>query len=337
MNIGPRPVGDGEPTFVLAEIASAHQGEAVQALALAKNAQEAGADGVKFQLFRASELIAPNDPRRSTFDQIELAPDEWEQVLNETAALGIAILIEVFDRTSLELAERADVAAYKVHSTDMENPEFVRAVAATGRPVLFSTGGIGLGAVEAAIAVARTEGNEDIMLLHGVQNFPTRIEDTHLRFIATLKRAFGLPVGFLDHADGATAMATTLPALAAAFGASLVEKHVTLDRGDKGFDYESALEKKTFAQMVQLIRETEKAFGRHDLPSGASAERYHRLMRRAVLSGVNLPEGEPLQKSQLVFLRSETGLAPYEATRILGRKPRHEIPAWEPLTEDLFE
>ena len=337
MNIGPRPVGDGEPTFVLAEIASAHQGKSDQAIALAKNAQEAGADGVKFQLFRSSELVAPNDPRRSTFNQIELTPDEWEQILKETTALDIAILIEVFDRTSLELAERANVAAYKVHSTDMENPEFVRAVAATGRPVLFSTGGMGLRAVEAAISVARTEGNQNIMLLHGVQNFPTRVEDTHLRFIATLKHAFGLPVGFLDHVDGATAMATMLPALAVAFGASLVEKHVTLDRGDKGFDYESALEKKPFAQMVQLIRETEKAFGRHDLPSGASAERYHRLMRRAVLSSVSLPEGEPVQKSQLVFLRSETGLAPYEATRVLGRKPRQEIPAWEPLTEDLFE
>jgi N,N'-diacetyllegionaminate synthase len=337
MNIGSRPVGDSESTFVLAEVASAHQGEAVQAIALAKNAKEAGADGVKFQLFRASELIAPNDPRRSTFDQIELELGDWEQVLHETVALGIEVLIEVFDRTSLALAEKAEIAAYKIHSTDMENPEFVRAVAATGRPVLFSTGGIGLGAVEAAIAVARTEGNKDIMLLHGVQNFPTRVEDTHLGFIGTLKRAFGLPVGFLDHVDGSSDMATTLPALAVAFGANLIEKHVTLDRAAKGFDYESALEKQAFARMVELIRETEKAFGREDLPSGASAERYHRLMRRAVLSGVDLAAGEPVQRAHLVFLRSETGLAPYEATRILGRKPRRAIPAWEPLTEDLFE
>jgi sialic acid synthase SpsE len=318
-------------------VASAHQGEAIQALALAKTAQEAGADGVKFQLFRAAELIAPNDPRRPIFDQIELSPDDWEHVLTEAVGIGIAVLAEVFDRPSLELAERHGVAAYKIHSTDLENPEFIRAVAATGRPLLLSTGGLGLGAVEAAVSVARTEGNRELMLLHGVQNFPTRVEDSELGFIATLKRAFGLPVGFLDHVDGGSTMALLLPALAVAFGASLVEKHVTLDRSAKGFDYESALEKGSFRSMVELIRDAEKAIGSGKLPSGAGAERYHRLMRRAVLSRVPLRRGEPVTRDQLAFLRSETGLAPYEAARVVGRKPRQDIPANEPLSEDLFE
>jgi N,N'-diacetyllegionaminate synthase len=337
IQIGGKAVGEGAPAFVLAEVASAHQGEAIQALALAKNAREAGADGVKFQLFRASELIAPNDPRSSTFEQIELSLDDWDQVLSETRALGIAIFVEVFDRACLSLAERHDVAAYKIHSTDIENPEFVRAVAASGRPLLLSSGGSGLGAIESAIEVARREGNEALMVLHGVQNFPTRSEDSNLRFLETLKRLFDLPVGFLDHVDGGSTTALVLPALAVAFGADLVEKHMTLDRTAKGFDYESALEKDSFASMVGLIREAEKAFGSSRLPAGASAERYHRLMRRAVLSRVDLRKGEPVGKEQLAYLRSETGLPPYEAPRILGRKPRRDIPAFEPLTEDLFE
>jgi sialic acid synthase SpsE len=337
MKIGERDVGDGAPAFVLAEVASAHQGEAIQALALAKNAKEAGADAVKFQLFRASELIAGNDPRLSTFQQIELSLEDWDEVLSETRAFGIAVFAEAFDRESLALAEKHDVAAYKIHSTDIENPEFIRAVAATGKPVLLSTGGSGLGAVEAAIEVTRTEGNDALMLLHGVQNFPTRSEDSHLRFIETLKRTFGLPVGFLDHVDGASPMARLLPALAVAFGADLVEKHVTLDRKAKGFDYESALEKDAFAAMISLIREAEKAFGSARVPSGASAARYHRLMRRAVLSRIALKRGEPVTKEQIAFLRSETGLPPYDAPRLLGRKPRRDIPPFEPLTEDLFE
>ena len=194
-----------------------------------------------------------------------------------------------------------------------------------------------MGAVESAIAVARTEGNENVMLLHGVQNFPTRASDSHLRFIGTLKQTFGLPVGFLDHVDGGSTMALMLPALAVAFGADLVEKHVTLDRSAKGFDYESALEKDRFAAMVELIREAESAFGAPSLTLTAGAERYHQMMRRAVLSRVELKKGAPVQKEQLAFLRNETGLAPYEAARIVGRKPRRDVPAWQPLTEDLFE
>lgn len=337
MRIGAKEVGLGAPAFVLAEVASAHQGEAIQALALAKTAQQAGADGVKFQLFRAKELIAPNDPRFSTFQQIELTFEEWEHVLAESSGLGLSVLVEVFDRASLKLAERHPVSAYKIHSTDLENPEFIRDVAARKKPLLLATGGLGLGTIEAALAVARREGNDDVMLLHGVQNFPTRVEDSQLAFIGTLKRAFGRPVGFLDHVDGGSPLATVLPALAVAFGADLIEKHVTLDRNEKGFDYESALERDAFAAMVALVRGAESSVGSETLPEGGSAERYHRLMRRAVLSRVSLPKGQPVGKEHLAFVRSETGLAPYEAARVLGRKPKEDIPPWEPLTEDLFE
>ena len=337
IEIAGQKVGGDCPAFVLAEVASAHQGEAVQALALASNAKEAGADGVKFQLFRAEALVAPNDPNRSTFDQIELSIDDWSHVLSESQALGMPVFADVFDRESLSIGESASVAAYKIHSTDMENPELIRAVAATGKPVLLSTGGTGLGAVESAISVCRTEGNENLMLLHGVQNFPTRAADSRLRVIHTLKRTFGLPVSFLDHVDGGSPMALMLPALAVGFGADMVEKHMTLDRRAKGFDYESALEKADFASMVELIREAESAFGTGDVQSSAAAERYHRVMRRAVLSRVELKKGVAIDKDQLIYLRNETGLAPYESPRLMGRKPRADIAPWEPLTEDMFE
>jgi sialic acid synthase SpsE len=219
----------------------------------------------------------------------------------------------------------------------MENPEFIRVVAATGKPLLLSTGGCDLKDVGHAIEKAQAEGNEQIMLLHGVQNFPTRIEDSHLRYIGTLKKTFGLPVGFLDHVDGGSPMALVLPALALAFGADLIEKHMTLDRMAKGFDYESALEPETFRAMVEQLRETEKAFGSGEEPREESAERYHQLMRRAVVSREALRKGEPLRGEQLIFLRNEKGLAPKNVALISGRKPKRDIEAWEPLTEDLFE
>ncbi len=260
VEIGPFRVGI-EPAFILAEVGSALQGRVEEALALARASREAGANGVLFQLFPAAELIPPHDARLATFQQIELSMAEWERVLDEARSLGVAVLAAVFDRSSLSLGESHAVAAYKIHSTDMENPELIREVAATGKPLILSTGSRSLSDVEMALEVARNEDNEKVVLLHGVENAPTRIEDSHLRFIATLKRTFGLPMGFIDHVDGRSPMALILPVLAQAFGADLIEKHITLDRQAKGPDFDSALEPGSFCEMVELIRQSEMAFG----------------------------------------------------------------------------
>lgn len=337
INVSNRRIGDGAHCFVLGEVASAHQGKPAEALELARSAQRAGADGIKFQLFAAEELIAPTDSRFPTFRQIELAPPEWERILDEAHEMGLPVFADIFDRPSLRIGEKGGVAAYKIHSTDMENPEFIRAVAATGKPVMLSTGGSGLGTVEAAIEATTREANREVVLLHGVQNFPTKVDDSHLRYIRTLKTRFELPVGFLDHVDGGSLMAKLLPALAVAFGADLVEKHITRDRRAKGFDYESSLEPAPFGEMVDLIRQSEVAFGEEEMTLGESAHRYHELMRRAVVSREALKKGEPLRVEQLAMVRNERGVAPSYMPRLLGRKPRRDIPAWEPLTEELFE
>jgi N,N'-diacetyllegionaminate synthase len=337
ISLANRQIGDAASCFVLAEVASAHQGRPAEALELARAAHQAGADGIKFQLFAAEELIAPIDPRFTTFRQIEIASREWERILGEGTGMGFPVLADVFDRPSLAIGEKNGVTAYKIHSTDMENPEFIRAVAATGKPVLLSTGGSGLETVEAALESTSAEGNHQIVLLHGVQNFPTKVKDSHLRYIRTLKTRFGRPVGFLDHVDGGSLMARLLPALAVAFGADLVEKHITRDREAKGFDYQSSLEPDHFREMVDLIRQSETAFGSEEVFLGESAHRYHKMMRRAVVSRETLQKGEPLRVEQLALLRNEKGLAPLHLPRLLGKKPRKDIPAWEPLTEELFE
>ena len=128
-----------------------------------------------------------------------------------------------------------------------------------------------------------------------------------------------------------------LPALAVAFGADLVEKHITRDRQAKGFDYESSLEPEPFSEMVDLIRQSEAAHGDEEMTLGESAHRYHQLMRRAVVSREALQKGEPLRAEQLALVRNEKGVAPSDMPCLLGRKPRRDIPAWEPLTEELFE
>src|SRR5262245_58481612 len=128
IGLGTRAIGEGEPCFILAEVASAHGGSADVALKMLESAFKMGADGIKFQLFRAESLVVQRHPSRKDFDQIELTEKEWHKVLSAAKASGLALFVEPFDRPSLELAREAGADAFKVHTTDMENPEFIRAV-----------------------------------------------------------------------------------------------------------------------------------------------------------------------------------------------------------------
>ena len=343
LKLGERTVGDDSPTFVLAEIASAHQGQADMAMALARVASEAKADGVKFQLFRADALIAPNDSRYDTFRQIELSVEAWHRVLSEAERLSLPLIADVFDEASLEIAEAHDFVAYKIHFTDLENPELIKAVAATGKPILLGTGGVEPVALAQAILWVQEVAGNRWMPMHGVQNFPTRLEDSGLHALAQLRHRYGRPVGFLDHVDGASPEALQLPALAVVAGADLVEKHITLDRSAQGFDYESALEKEALVEMIDSIRRAEQALGPRRLARPAEAglgdahSRYHRLMRRSALAARPLEAGHILNRDDVVYLRHARGLAPSTMRQHFGRRLASPLAAFDPISAEHFE
>ena len=336
--LGSRTIGEGQPCFVLAEVASAHGGEADRALRMLESAFKMGADGIKFQLFRSSLLVVRRHPGRKDFDQIELSEKEWRKVLREAKASGLTVLVEPFDLPSLRLAQDESADGYKVHSTDMENPEFIRAVSAAGKPVMFATGGVPEDAVREALELA---GAVPVGLLHGFQTFPTPIEEIRFRELASWKERYRVPIGFLDHTDGGSAFALVAPALAVSYGADLVEKHFTLDRSEKGFDYQSSLNPEDFYRMVELLRQAERAQG--DGPAAASdgAKRYHRLMARSIVAGQLIPRGEVLTGEMLAFKRTdvrfEPGYPPREAHRVIGRRATRPIQADETIREEMLE
>ena len=336
--LGSRTIGEGQPCFVLAEVASAHGGEADRALKMLESAFKMGADGIKFQLFRSSLLVVRRHPGRKDFDQIELSEKEWRKVLREAKASGLTVLVEPFDLPSLRLAQDESADGYKVHSTDMENPEFIRAVSAAGKPVMFATGGVPEDAVREALELA---GAVPVGLLHGFQTFPTPIEEIRFRELASWKERYRVPIGFLDHTDGGSAFALVAPALAVSYGADLVEKHFTLDRSEKGFDYQSSLNPEDFYRMVELLRQAERAQG--DGPAAASdgAKRYHRLMARSIVAGQLIPRGEVLTGEMLAFKRTdvrfEPGYPPREAHRVIGRRATRPIQADETIREEMLE
>lgn len=338
LTLASREVGEGYPCFVLAEVASAHGGSVDTALRMLEAAFQMGADGIKFQMFRAEHLVVHRHPGRKDFDQIELTAKEWRKLLRQARASGLALLVEAFDPPSLELAREEGADAYKVHTTDMENPELIRAVGAAGRPVLFATGGVPEDAVREAIDLA---GAAPVMLLHGFQTFPTPVEEMRFRDLAVLKDRYRVPVGFLDHTDGASAFALVAPALAAAHGADLVEKHFTLDRSQKGYDYQSSLNPEEFHRMVELLRQAERSRGDGEPTVSEAARRYHRMMARSIVAGGLIPRGEVLTAEKLAFKRTDVrfdpGFPPRAADRVIGRRAARPIQADETIREDMLE
>jgi len=338
VSLGSRAVGNGAPCFVLAEVASAHGGSIDTALKMLEAAFKMGADGIKFQLFRSEQLVVRRHPGRKDFDTIELATKEWRKLLKAARASGLALLVEAFDAASLELAAEEGADAFKVHSTDMENPEFIRAVAGTGKPVLFATGGVPEEAVRQALEIA---GSAPVILLHGFQTFPTPVEEIRFRDLATWKERYRVPVGFLDHTDGGSGFALVAPALAVAWGANLVEKHFTLDRSEKGYDYQSSLNPEDFYRMVELLRQAERAAGDAPASESEGARRYHRTMARSIVAGALIKRGDVLTREMLAYKRTDVrfdpGFPPREADRVIGRRATRPIQADETIREDMLE
>ncbi len=338
VSLGTRAVGDGASCFVLAEVASAHGGSIDTALKMLEAAFKMGADGIKFQLFRSEQLVVRRHPGRKDFDTIELGTSEWRKLLKAARASGLTLLVEAFDHASLELAAEEGADAFKVHSTDMENPEFIRAVAETGKPVLFATGGVPEEAVREALEIV---GSAPVILLHGFQTFPTPVEEIRFRDLATWKERYRVPVGFLDHTDGGSAFALVAPALAAAWGANLVEKHFTLDRSEKGYDYQSSLSPEDFYRMVELLRQAERAAGDAPASESEGARRYHRTMARSIVAGALIKRGDVFTREMLAYKRTdvrfEPGFPPREADRVVGRRATRPIQADETIREDMLE
>ena len=238
-------------------------------------------------------------------------------MLTQAKGSGLALFAECFDAPSLELAVEAGADAYKVHTTDMENKDFIRAVADVGKPIFFATGGVHEEALADALAIV---GARELGLLFGFQTFPTPVEEIRFRELESMKSRYRVPIGFLDHTDGGTLFALMAPALSVTYGADLVEKHFTLDRSKKGFDYQSSLNPEDFHRMVEMIRTAELARGEAGQPMSVAADGYHRKMARFIVAKTLIGRGDVITAEKLDFKRIDPNKDPGLSPR--GDEPR---------------
>jgi sialic acid synthase SpsE len=331
INIGGRPVGDDAPTYVIAEIGSNHDGSLDEAVRLIEASAGAGADCVKFQSFRAATLVAPTYPGYATLERLTL-PSAWYPDLKAAAnRCGVHFAATPFDLAALQEVVAVGMPVIKIASGDLTYTDLLEASAATGLPIVVSTGAAYLGEVDEALRTMRAAGATQIALLHCASVYPATFEAANVRAVATLRAAFGVPVGFSDHTPRHAA------ALAAvALGGRLIEKHITFDRSQPGPDHSYALTVAEFADMVSNIRAVEASLGTGDKEPVEAELGEREWARRGVYATRALEAGHVIEANDLTCVRPVHGVPAARRKELLGRRLSRDLKPFSPIQwEDL--
>jgi N,N'-diacetyllegionaminate synthase len=325
--IGNRWVGLDEPTFVIAEIGSNHNRNLELAKRHIEAAAQAGADAVKFQLYKASDLYAMDSSVYEMVKATELPPDWLFELKDFSNKQGLLFFASAFSEETIDLLAEVDIPAYKCASSETVKLDLLKYMASKKKPVLISTGMCDLADIFEAIQVVCSEDNTDIILMQCTSLYPTEPTHVHLRTMDTMRAAFQCPVGFSDHT-----LDIIIPVAAVARGASVVEKHMTLDRNLPGPDHSYALEPIEFKRMVDAIRATEQALGTSVKTMLPEEGKYAR--RDSLRAARDIEAGETLTSPIMNSQRPGDGIRPRYISAVSGCKTKNRIRKGEAINWD---
>lgn len=335
LRIGSRDIGPGEPTFIIAEAGVNHNGDGGLAKVLIRAAKRCGADCIKFQTFKTERVVIPTAPKadyqlRTTaptesqadmIQKLELDSCVYPDLLEICRQEGILFLSTPANVEDVDFLDSLGVPAFKLASFQIVELIFLRYVARLGKPMLLSTGMATMAEVDEAVRAIREAGNEQIVILQCTTNYPSRPQDANLRAICTMRDAFGAVMGYSDHTQTATACIT-----AVALGASVIEKHFTVDKTMPGPDQSSSADPEEFRQLVQLVRETEAVLG-SAVKEPVEAERCNAVnMRRSIVSKVMILAGTVITEDMLCYKRPGSGIPPAKLQDVVGSVAARDIP-----------
>ncbi len=340
-----RPVGAGQPPYVVAELSGNHNGSLERALALIEACHAAGADAVKLQTYTADSMTLRGTRPEFTLsgglwdgwhlhDLYKAAHTPWDwhpALFGRARELGLTIFSSPFEAAAVELLERLQTPCFKIASFELVDLALIRRAAATGKPLILSTGLATEEEIRDALATARAAGGGEQILLYCTSAYPAPIEDANLATIPDMAARFGVPCGLSDHTPG---LETALAAVA--LGAVLVEKHVTLSRADGGVDSAFSLEPDELAALVEASRRVWTALGRpHYGPKPSEAASLSQ--RRSLYLIRPVKRGVPLSADDLRAIRPGLGLKPKYLESVIGRRAARDLEAGEPLALDALE
>ncbi len=342
MKIANRPIGPDHPPYVVAEISGNHNGQLDRARALITEAAHAGADAVKLQTYRPDTITLDSDAEgfvikgglwdgRRLYDLYAEAhmPWAWHAPLFDHARTeGITIFSSPFDNTAVDLLEDLGAPAYKIASFEAVDLPLIRYAASTGKPMIISTGMADADEIAEAIAAARDGGCRELAILHCVSGYPAPAADYNLRTIPDMIDRFGLVTGLSDHTlDNTTAIT------AVALGASIIEKHVTMDRKGGGPDDSFSLEPPELAALCHSARTAWEALGKVDYGT-KSSERSNVTFRRSLYYVKPLKAGAVITPDAIRSVRPGLGAAPRYYDAIVGRRVACDVAAHSPVRLD---
>lgn len=346
IEIGKHFVGEGERTYIVAEVSANHLQDYDRAEAIIKAAKEAGADAVKLQTYTPDTITLDCDndyfqiTQGTIWDGTTLhklyetayTPWEWQPRLMRYANdLGLDCFSSPFDETAVDFMQEMDMPAYKVASFEINDIPLIRKIARIGKPVIFATGIAYLEDIERALRVCREEGNEQIVLLKCTSAYPSPYEDMNLKVIPNMAEVFGCITGLSDHSMGTAAAAASV-----ALGGKMIEKHLTLSREDGGPDGAFSMEPAEFKRMVEDVRIVEKALGKvtYEL---TQKQKNSREDSRSLFVVKDIRAGEELTKDNVRSIRPAFGMHTMYYEEILGRKACKDIARGTPLSWEHVE
>jgi N-acetylneuraminate synthase len=346
ITIGGRSISSARSPFVIAEMSGNHNGSLERALDIVRAAAAAGADAIKLQTYTADTITLDVDTPafrlseghdlwggRRLYDLYREASTPWEwheELFAEAGRLGILAFSSPFDPTAVAFLDALGVPAFKIASSEIVDLPLIETAAATGKPIIISTGMATMGEIDRAIAAARRTGNEQIAILKCSASYPAPLEESNLAAIPRLRDVFGVEVGYSDHTHGigAAIAAVTL-------GASIVEKHVTLSRQDGGVDADFSLEPTELAQLVCECTAARASVGGTVVgPTPAEAEALR--FRRSLYVTRDVSAGEVVGPDTVRSVRPAGGLPPESLAEVTGRVFTRSVPAGTPLTLEII-
>ncbi|HBQ25196.1 MAG TPA: pseudaminic acid synthase [Syntrophomonas sp.] len=346
INIGGNILGEKYPPFIVAEMSGNHNQSLERALQIVLAAARAGAHGIKLQTYTADTMtldVNKDDffiedadslwQGRSLHDLYQEAytPWEWhEPIFKRCRELGLMAFSTPFDETAVDFLERLDAPCYKIASFENTDLPLIRKVAATGKPMIISTGMASVAEIDETVRVAREAGCEDLILLKCTSSYPASPEESNLLTIPHMQKLFNCPVGLSDHTMGIGAAVASV-----ALGACLIEKHFTLSRADGGVDAAFSMEP---GEMRQLVIETERAWqalGKINYGPGEQESKSLKF-RRSLYIAKDMLAGEVLTPENLRIVRPGYGLEPKYYDVLLGKKVNQAVKKGTPLSWDLI-
>jgi N-acetylneuraminate synthase len=345
ITINNRPIGQGHAPYIIAEMSANHNGNIDNAYRILEAAKQAGADAIKLQTYRPDTITLNSDlpdfqitdglwKGRTLYELYEWAhtPWEWHKPLFEYARkLGITIFSSPFDTTAVDLLEDLGAPAYKIASFEAIDLALIEYVAKTGKPMIISTGMADAEEIQEAIDAAQGAGCKELAILQCVSGYPAPAEDYNLRTIPDMVERFGLVTGLSDHTIDNTTAITSV-----ALGASLIEKHFTLDRNGGGPDDSFSLEPKELEALCRDSKTAWKALGKVDY-GRKSSEQGNAQFRRSLYFVKDLKAGDVITEDAVRSVRPGYGLAPKYLTMLLGKRVKTDTAANMPVSLEMVE